>query len=176
MIDPAIVRGFDYYTKTVFEFVAEGIGAQDAIGGGGRYDGLIESCGGPATPGVGFAAGLDRLLLAMEANGIEPAVSNRLGCFVVAPDKGSRIRSACLVSSLRRLGVSADMDYVGRSMSRQLKHASRLDARCVAILGEDELARGVTQVRDMDRGEQWEVPLSEAASRIADFVRFVSGE
>lgn len=176
VIDPAIVRGFDYYTKTVFEFVAEGIGAQDAIGGGGRYDGLIESCGGPATPGVGFAAGLDRLLLAMEANGIEPAVSNRLGCFVVAPDKGSRIRSACLVSSLRRLGVSADMDYVGRSMSRQLKHASRLDARCVAILGEDELARGVTQVRDMDRGEQWEVPLSEAASRIADFVRSVSGE
>jgi len=167
-IDPRIVRGFDYYTRTVFEFTAGGIGAQDAIGGGGRYDGLIESCGGPPTPGVGFAAGIDRLLLAMEANGAAPNLNIRLGCFIVALGQESKVQSAKLVASLRRRGVSADMDYMERSMRAQMKHASRCGARFVAIIGQDELAAGVVQLRDMDRGEQWPVPLSEAVDRISE--------
>lgn len=176
VVDSRLVRGFDYYTKTVFEFVTGGIGTQDAVGGGGRYDGLIESYGGPSTPGVGFAAGIDRILLAMEANDVNPCNPSRLGCFVVALGRESRTRSASLIASLRRQGVSADMDYVDRGMRAQLKHASRLGARCVAILGDDELDAGVIQLRDMDRGEQWEVPLSEAVDRIARFVRSVSCE
>lgn len=169
-VDPTVVRGFDYYTRTVFEFVASGIGAQDAIGGGGRYDGLIESCGGPSTPGVGFAAGLDRLLLAMEAQGITPDLADRLGCFVVALGARARAVSARLVTELRRHGVSADLDYMDRGIRAQLKHASRCGARSVVILGKDELESGVIQFRDMDRSEQWEMPLPEAVGRIAEFV------
>lgn len=169
-VDSTVVRGFDYYSRTVFEFVASGIGAQDAIGGGGRYDGLIESCGGAPTPGVGFAAGLDRLLLAMEAQGVMPDLADRLGCFVVGLGARARATSARLVAELRRLGVSADLDYMDRSIRAQLKHASRCSARSVAIIGEDELESGAIQLRDMDRGEQRDVPLSEAASRIAEFV------
>lgn len=170
-LDPTIVRGFDYYTRTVFEFMASGIGAQDAIGGGGRYDGLIESCGGSPTPGVGFAAGIDRLLLAIEASGLTQDTQRTLGCFVAAVGEGARLSAARLVASLRRLGVSADMDYMGRSLRAQMRHAGRYRARIVAILGEDELRAGATQIKDMNEGKQWEVPLESAADEIRAFLQ-----
>jgi histidyl-tRNA synthetase len=175
-LDPTIVRGFDYYTRTVFEFIASGIGAQDAIGGGGRYDGLIESCGGPPTPGVGFAAGIDRLLLAIEACGAISETQGELGCFVAAIGEGARLKAADLVASLRRSGVSADMDYMDRSLRAQMRHADRNGARVVAILGEDELRAGAVQVKDMKEGEQWEVPLEGAADAICAFLQPACGK
>jgi histidyl-tRNA synthetase len=174
-LDPTIVRGFDYYTRTVFEFVSSGIGAQDAIGGGGRYDGLIESCGGPPTPGVGFAAGIDRLLLAIEASGAIDESERMPGCFVAAVGDGARLSAARLVASLRRHGVSADMDYMGRSLRAQMRHADRMNVRTVVILGEDELRAGVIQVKDMNDGEQWEVPLEGAADAICTFLQPAGG-
>ena len=174
-LDPTIVRGFDYYTRTVFEFVSSGIGAQDAIGGGGRYDGLIESCGGPPTPGVGFAAGIDRLLLAIEASGAIDESERMPGCFVAAVGDGARLSAARLVASLRRHGVSADMDYLGRSLRAQMRHADRMNVRTVVILGEDELRAGVIQVKDMNDGEQWEVPLEGAADAICTFLQPAGG-
>jgi histidyl-tRNA synthetase len=157
VVDPSLVRGLDYYTRTVFEFHAEGLGAQSQVAGGGRYDGLIEQLGGPATPGCGWAAGLERILLALDGAPEEPAAD----VFVAAPD-GQRERAFALARELRGAGLRAELDLAGRSLKGQMKHADRLRARAAIVLDDD----GAAQLRDMSSGEQRELDLARAAEEL----------
>ena len=151
-IDPTLVRGLDYYTRTLFEFECERLGAQSGIGGGGRYDGLIEQLGGPATPGCGWALGVDRIALALEGQAEGKAAEERAGVFVVAED-AERERALALVTELRRAGLAADLDLAGRAIKGQMKQADRVGARHALILGGGEQAT----LRDMSSGEEREV-------------------
>ena len=151
-IDATLVRGLDYYTRTLFEFECERLGAQSGIGGGGRYDGLIEQLGGPATPGCGWALGVDRIALALEGQGEGKAAEERAGVFVVAED-AERERALALVTELRRAGLAADLDLAGRAIKGQMKQADRVGARHALILGGGEQAT----LRDMSSGEEREV-------------------
>jgi len=161
VLDPTLVRGFDYYTKTAFEFISGELGAQNAIGGGGRYDNLVEEIGGPPTPGIGFGLGLDRLVMALEALGVEPPIDDGGKVFVAGLGEAGHDAAVKVTFDLRRQGVPADMDYTGRSLKAQMKLADKLGARYVVILGEDEIARGVATVRDMRTSEQRSVALCE---------------
>ncbi|HSC20281.1 MAG TPA: histidine--tRNA ligase, partial [Solirubrobacterales bacterium] len=145
-IDPTLVRGLDYYTRTIFSFVCDRLGAQSEIGGGGRYDGLIEQLGGAPTPAVGFAAGIERILLALD----EEVAGEGRDAFVAVADPEQRQRAMALVAELRHAGVSAELDLAGRSFKSQLKHANRIGARRVLILEAD----GSAQLREMESGEQ----------------------
>ncbi|HEX5989360.1 MAG TPA: histidine--tRNA ligase [Solirubrobacterales bacterium] len=146
VVDPTLVRGLDYYTRTIFSFVCDALGAQSEIGGGGRYDGLIEQLGGAPTPAVGFAAGIERILLALD----EEAPAAGRDAFVAVADPGQRERAMALAVELRHAGLSAEVDLAGRVLKSQLKHADRLGARRVLILEAD----GSAQLRDMETGEQ----------------------
>jgi len=145
-IDGSLVRGIDYYTRTIFTFDCDVLGAQSEIGGGGRYDGLIEQLGGPATPAVGWACGVERILLALD----EEVEGPGRDAFVAIAAEGQRQRAVALTRELRRAGLSAEVDLAGRGLKGQLKHADRLGARQVLILEED----GSAQLRDMQSGEQ----------------------
>lgn len=158
-IDPSLVRGLDYYTRTVFEVKWPPLGAQDAILGGGRYDGLVEALGGPSVPGVGFAVGLERLLMAVEKGKNPPQGWDRLDCFVCYVDNALAYRALEIANQLRAAGLRADFDQLGRSLKAQMKQASRYEARYAVILGPEETARGVAAVRSMDEGWQREVQL-----------------
>ncbi|MBI2706118.1 MAG: histidine--tRNA ligase [Actinobacteria bacterium] len=149
-IDPRLVRGLDYYTHTAFEFQSLGIGgSKSTVGGGGRYDGLIESLGGPPTPGIGFGTGIERVLAACDAEGVFPAPEQRVDVFVIDLTGGDQARD--LVTELRRAGVSADRGFDQRSMKSQIKSADRSTARFAAIIGPDEAAAGIVTVRDLRR-------------------------
>jgi histidyl-tRNA synthetase len=156
-IDPTLVRGLDYYTRTIFSFVCDRLGAQSEIGGGGRYDGLIEQLGGPPTPAVGWAAGIERILLALG----EAAEAPGRDAFIAAADEEQRHRAMALAGELRHAGISAEVDLAGRGLKGQLKHADRIGARRVVILE----AGGTAQLRDMESGEQRPV---EAGSLIEE--------
>ncbi|HEY3398240.1 MAG TPA: histidine--tRNA ligase [Armatimonadota bacterium] len=168
-LQPRLVRGLDYYTKTAFEFTAPGLGAQDSIGGGGRYDGLVQQCGGPATPAVGIGMGLERILIAQEAaqaasqasggTGVSPV--QRTGLFVVALGDAAWLPAQRLCAELRAAGHPAEVDYRRRSMRAQLSFADKESFRWAAILGEDEIAAGTVTVRDLVTGEQQTLPASE---------------
>jgi histidyl-tRNA synthetase len=145
-IDPTLVRGLDYYTRTIFSFVCDELGAQSEIGGGGRYDGLIEQLGGPPTPAVGWAAGIERILLALGES--EEEVSR--DAFIAVADVNQQRRALVLATELRHAGLAAEVDLAGRGLKGQLKHADRIGARCVLILDPD----GSAQLRDMQSGEQ----------------------
>lgn len=158
VLDPRIVRGLDYYTKTAFEFkVSVGLGAQDVIGGGGRYDGLVEQCGGPPTPGVGIGMGLERILLVREALGLVAEEDRRHGVLVVTLGDEAWEAGVRLVADLRDAGLEADLDYRRRSLKSQLRYADSERFAQAIILGEDELARGVVALRDLATSEQIEV-------------------
>jgi histidyl-tRNA synthetase len=154
-VDHTLVRGLDYYTRTVFEFESERLGAQSALGGGGRYDGLVEELGGPATPGNGWAAGIERILLATEGPGEEDSRP----VFVAVAKPGAARQAFRVLRSLRAAGVVAEMEQAGRSMKGQMRHADRSGAAHVVIVG-DEL-----EVKDMDSGEQRTVAGEEEAIR-----------
>jgi histidyl-tRNA synthetase len=145
-IDPTLVRGLDYYTRTIFSFVCDALGAQSEVGGGGRYDGLIEQLGGPPTPAIGWAAGIERILLAM---GEAEEVGSR-DAFLAVADPGQQRRALALASELRHAGLAVEVDLAGRGLKGQLKHADRIGARRVVILEAD----GSAQLRDMQSGEQ----------------------
>jgi histidyl-tRNA synthetase len=148
------VRGLDYYTRTTFEILAGSIGAQNAILGGGRYDGLVKQLGGPDRVGIGFAAGIERLVLAMpESADARP----RTAFFVASMGEPARDAAIGLLRDLRRAGLEAHMEYEGRSLKSQMKRADRLKAAYALILGEDELARGVVTGKDMSASEQTQV-------------------
>ncbi|WP_404961063.1 histidine--tRNA ligase [Streptomyces sp. 147326] len=158
--DEKLVRGLDYYTRTTFEFVHDGLGAQSAVGGGGRYDGLSEMIGGPALPSVGWALGVDRTVLALEAEGIELDIPAATAVFAVALG-ASKPTLFGLVTELRKAGVAADMSYGGKGLKGAMKDANRSGARFAIVAGDRDLAEGVVQVKDMESGEQAPVALAE---------------
>jgi histidyl-tRNA synthetase len=165
-VNPRMVRGLDYYTRTAFEFIAESVGAVGTIAAGGRYNGLVASLGGQDVPGIGFATGLERLLAVMAAEGVEPAAPPALDCFVVAVGEEARAAAFSLLHQLRKAGLAGDLDHLNRKVKGQLKAADRLQAKHVLILGEEEMARGTVQLRRMADGFQEEIPLAEAAERL----------
>jgi histidyl-tRNA synthetase len=166
-IEPKLVRGLDYYRRTIFEFQGGTLdSAQNALGGGGRYDGLVEALGGPATPGVGFALGLDRTLLACDDEGVFPATPTQLDAFVV--DVTGGLHAVALTAELRRAGIAVDRGYDNRSMKAQMKLANRSGARVALIVGDDELAAGTVVVKPMrGDGEQIAVARSDLARHLA---------
>src|SRR5262245_14272465 len=161
-LDPTLVRGLDYYTRTVFEFECERLGAQSGVGGGGRYDGLIEQLGGPVTPACGWALGVDRIALALDAGESGESEETRNGVFVVAEGDG-RAAALALVIELRRAGLTADLDLADRAIKGQMKQADRVGARYALILSDD----GTATLRDMRSGEEREVDPSRVAEEIA---------
>ncbi|RJL33979.1 histidine--tRNA ligase [Bailinhaonella thermotolerans] len=158
---PRLVRGLDYYSRTTYEFDHPLLGAQSGIGGGGRYDGLSEDIGGPPLPGIGFAVGVDRIMLAIEAEGAEVAVPPRCEVYGVPLGEVAARRMFSLVGELRRAGVAADMAYGGKGLKGAMKGADRSGAAYAVILGERDLEAGTAQVKDMAGGEQAAVPLEE---------------
>ncbi len=165
-LDPRLVRGLDYYTKTAFEVKYSPLGAQSAVAGGGRYDGLIEEMGGNPTPAVGFATGLERVLLALEKQGLLPDKNRSVDVYVVALGEAAQEEAFKLVMDLRDAGFSAAVDYAGRSMKAQMKQANKLGAKFAAIMGDDELSEGVVMLRDMAGSEQEKVPVTELISKL----------
>lgn len=163
-LNPRMVRGLDYYTRTTFEMVTDRLGAQSAVAAGGRYDGLIKDLGGPALPGIGFAMGVERLVLMRGDNRVTPP---RPQLFLAAVGAEAARRAFALMAQLQRQGVAAEMDYEGKSLKSQMRRSSKLQARQVLILGEEELARGVGQLRDMDAGTQEEIDLDSLLQRFA---------
>ena len=160
--DPTLVRGLDYYTRTVFEVqVVDGLGSQNAIGGGGRYDKLAEEVGGRPTPGLGFALGFERCVLALQAAGVEFPQATRCEVFVACVDDSVRAQAFSLVQACRDAGLSADMDHQQRSLKSQFKLADKLGAHYVAVLGPDELVAGSVTLRDMQTHEEQTVPLND---------------
>ncbi|MBI5836282.1 MAG: histidine--tRNA ligase [Candidatus Eisenbacteria bacterium] len=165
VIDTGLVRGLDYYTKTAFEVHDDALGAQSAVGGGGRYDGLVEEVGGPPTPGVGFSTGLERVLLSMEAGGsVALAPVSRPEYFVATVDAAARPEALRLLAALRARHW-AEADLSGSSLKAQFRRADSLKAAKVVVLGPEEIARGVARVKDMDTHEEKEVPLEELRAR-----------
>ena len=164
--DPRLVRGLDYYTKTAFEIKYPPLGAQSAVAGGGRYDGLIEEMGGSPTPAVGFATGLERLLLALESQNLLPEKNRSVDAYVVALGEAAQSEGFKLLNQLRRAGLSAAMDFAGRSMKAQMKQANKLGARYALILGDDEIAEGAVMLRSMSDSQQEKVALAEVIEKI----------
>ncbi len=165
-IDPGIVRGLDYYTKTAFEFVSDKLGAQSTVCGGGRYDHLVEEIGGPATPGVGFGLGIERLLLMMDAGGVEIPKPSGCDVFVAALGANAQKRALALVKELRKEGYKADIDLMGRGLKAQMKYADRLEARWCVVIGDNELEKGVCVLRDMRSSSQSEIPMDALMSNL----------
>jgi histidyl-tRNA synthetase len=170
------VRGLDYYTRTVFEFRADVLGAQSGIGGGGRYDRLIEQIGGDPTPGAGWATGLERIAQAIAAGGTGDSgqastASGRLGVLFAVTEPQARERIFRAISELREEGIGATMDFGDRSLKSQMKHAARLEVPWVVIVGPEEWSRETAAVRDMSAHAQDEVPLAHLCRDLADRIR-----
>ena len=158
-VDPTIVRGLDYYRRTVFEFVSDDIGAQSTVCGGGRYDGLVEELGGDPLPGIGFGLGIERLIMSLDRAGY---VFPELPCievYIGMTDASLDILTTKLVTKLRRAGISAEKDIVGRSIKAQMKYADKLGARYALIVGQNEVETGRVTVKDMQGGESFEASL-----------------
>ncbi|MSO44415.1 MAG: histidine--tRNA ligase [Thermoleophilia bacterium] len=161
--DSSLVRGLDYYTRTVFEFTCDSLGAQDGIGGGGRYDGLVETLGGPAVPGVGFGTGVERITLALGAEAITQPV---VDVYLAIPDADIRLARMPLLRDLRRSGARVEAGPSGKGLTAMMRHAGGLGARVVIIIGPREEATGVATVRDMQTGDQSEVAVADLVARV----------
>lgn len=166
VVDPTIVRGLDYYTKTAFEFVTTSIGAQGTVCGGGRYDHLVEEIGGPPIPGVGFGLGIERLLMLMEANGAEFPEEEKPDVFIAFIGDKAKAFGLKLARDLRLEGISVRMDNLARNIKGQFKYADRLNAKYTIVIGEDELDRGIVSLKNMEKSEQKEVRFDELVSEI----------
>jgi histidyl-tRNA synthetase len=166
--DPRLVRGLDYYTRTTFEFVHDGLGSQSAIGGGGRYDGLSEMIGGPSLPSVGWALGVDRTVLALRAEGVEVPLPAATDVYAVPIGEEARRALFTAVTALRRAGVAADFAYGGKGMKNAMKSANRSGARFALVAGERDLAEGVVQLKDLETGEQGPVPVDEIVTTLKE--------
>jgi histidyl-tRNA synthetase len=186
-VDPTIVRGLDYYSRTAFEVVHPALAAKDVIMGGGRYDGLAEMLGGPPTPGIGFGSGLERLLLALADRGtggemagvgtpalqgtacgspVLRAISASLDLYIASASPEARLPALLLAIELRQAGLAVDLDFTNRSLRAQMREAARLGAQHTALLGEDELKTSTVTLRNMETGEQQAIPRAEAAARL----------
>ncbi|MFC5911077.1 histidine--tRNA ligase [Streptacidiphilus monticola] len=166
--DPKLVRGLDYYTRTTFEFVHDGLGAQSAVGGGGRYDGLSEMIGGPALPSVGWALGVDRTVLALEAEGISLTQPSTNAVFAVPLGEQARRVLFALVTELRREGVSADFAYGAKGLKAAMKDADRSGARFALVAGERDLAENLVQLKDLTTGDQTPVALDALVATLKE--------
>ena len=166
--DPRLVRGLDYYSRTTFEFVHDGLGAQSAVGGGGRYDGLSELLGGPPLPSVGWALGVDRTVLAMEAEGVLAKDAARVDVFAVPLGEEARRVLFDLVGQLRRQGISADLAFGGRGVKGAMKAADRSGARYALVAGERDLAERLVQLKDLVSGEQSPVAIDQIIPTIKE--------
>lgn len=160
-IDKGIVRGLDYYTKTVFEFVSSKIGAQGTVCGGGRYDNLIEEIGDKKIPGIGFAIGIERLLLVLEAYGTELPKEERIKLFMVTISEKADMMAAKTLKILRNKNVKCEKDFIGRSLKAQLKHANKLNAEYTVVVGDDDIKNNEFNVKNMDSGETHNVTFDE---------------
>ena len=166
-IDPRIVRGLDYYTKTVFEIITDTPDGALTVCGGGRYDGLVEELGGPATPGIGWGMGIERMIMVQDMRGVAPDAPAPLEALVVTLGDEARMEGVKLVSELRAAGVRADLDHAARSMKAQFKYAGKLNVKKVVVIAGDELAKGVVKVRDMEKSEETEVERDRIVALLA---------
>lgn len=176
-VDKNLVRGLDYYNHTAFEIMseAEGFGSITTLAGGGRYNGLVEDLGGPDTPGIGFGMGLERLLMALDAENITVPVEEKLDCFIVAFGENADSESVKLVHTLRENGIQVDRDYQGRKMKGQLKAADRLHAKFVLILGDQEVSNHIVNVKVMETGEQTEVAMENVVEYLQNVMNGKGG-
>ncbi|MDL4841440.1 histidine--tRNA ligase [Aquibacillus rhizosphaerae] len=173
VVDKNLVRGLDYYNHTAFEIMseAEGFGAITTLSGGGRYNGLVEDLGGPETPGIGFALSVERLLMALEAEGIELPLNNKLDCYFVALGEKASSEAVRLTYELRKAGIQVDKDYQDKKFKAQFKSADRLNAKYVLVLGDDEIENKIVNVKDMNSGEQEEVAFEQLVSYLQEVLR-----
>ena len=160
-INPTIVRGLDYYTKTVFEFVSDAIGSQGTVCGGGRYDGLIEELGGQHLPSLGYAMGIERLLMVMENQGIEIPKPENCALYVAGLGDNAQAKAFEIINSVRNFGLYAETDVVGRGLRPQMKYADKIGAQFSMVIGDNEIEQGVAKVKNMTTGEQTEITLDE---------------
>lgn len=161
-IDTRIVRGLDYYTRTVFEFVSDALGSQSTVCGGGRYDGLIDELGGPHLPSLGFGMGLERLMLIMEAKNAKFPAPPRCELYLASMGERAARRCFAIATQLRDGGVSVECDTVGRSLKAQMKYADKIGARYVIVVGDNELESGLARLKDMESGESSEIALDDS--------------
>ena len=167
-VDPRIVRGLDYYTKTAFEIITDEAGKKGTICGGGRYDKLVEDCGGPSTPGVGFGMGIERAILALEDQGIEIPKPEGLDAFIVTMGESASYEGFKLLNNLRKEGLVADKDHLDRSVKAQFKYANKVMAKYTVVIGDEELSKGVAKLKDMVNSVEAEVDLNDVATIIKE--------
>lgn len=160
-VNPTIVRGLDYYTKTVFEFVSDAIGSQGTVCGGGRYDGLIEELGGQSLPSLGYAMGIERLLMVMDNQGIEIPKPESCALYVAGLGDNAQVKAYEIVNTVRQSGLSAECDVVGRGLRAQMKYADKIGAAFSMVLGDNELEENLAKVKNMTTGETTEIPLDD---------------
>lgn len=175
-VNPTIVRGLDYYTKTVFEFVTDFIGAQGTVCGGGRYDGLIEELGGKHLPSLGFAMGIERLLMLMDKQGIEIPKPSGCDLYVAVMGENAALKSFEIVKSVRDCGLAAETDVVGRGLRAQMKYADKIGAKFSLVLGDNEIEQGVAVVKNMTTGEQTNIALDETFAEKFMLLHLSAGE
>ncbi len=165
-VNPSIVRGLDYYTKTVFEFVSTEIGAQGTVCGGGRYDGLVEEIGGNHTPALGFAMGMERLLLLMQAQGIEFPPEAKCDLYIASMGENATLKASQIASDIRGNGMHAQFDIVGRSVKAQMKYANKIGAAYTVVLGDSEIESGKAKLKNMADGEETEIEIDGLAEEL----------
>lgn len=165
-VDNRLVRGLDYYTKTAFEIQYTELGAQSALAGGGRYDGLVKEIGGNPTPGIGFAAGIERILIALEKQNLIPSAKKNLDAFIVTAGRESEIHGFKLLNNLRQKNFTAIMDFAGRSMKAQMKQAAKFGAKFALIIGEDEVKDKTVTVKNLETSEQETISVDEVVTKI----------
>lgn len=171
VIDPKIVRGLDYYTKTAFEIISQEIGAKGTVCGGGRYDGLVEEIGGPSIPGIGFGMGLERLLLSLENQNITIQEPKGFDLFLATLGKEADKKAFEIIYQLRKLGIKVEKDSMDRSLKAQLKYANKLHAKYVVILGQEELKQNGAILKNMNTGEQKDISLTTINQTLLDLLR-----
>ena len=169
-VNPKIVRGLDYYSRTVFEFVSTEIGAQGTVCGGGRYDGLVEELGGPHTPALGFGMGIERLLLLLKAQNIEIPEPSSCDLYIAPMGDAASLEAMKIVSELRANGVSAQTDVVGRSLKAQMKFADKIGAKYTMVLGDNEIAEGKAKIKNMATGEASDADLADLGENFMEFL------
>ena len=166
-VNPTIVRGLDYYTKTVFEFVSTGIGAQGTVLGGGRYDGLAEELGGNHVPSLGFAMGMERLMLVLEAQGIELPEDSKCNLYIAPAGEAASLKAAQIANALREEGMYVLFDTVGRGIKAQMKYANKIGAEYVVVIGDNELQSGTVQLKNMETGDLTDMSLDSLADEFS---------
>lgn len=165
VVNPKIVRGLDYYTRTVFEFVTNSLGAQGTVCGGGRYDGLIEELGGQSLPSLGFALGIERLLALLDAEGVEIPKPDECGLYIAVMGDSAQAKAFDLLAQVRSCSIHAETDIVGRSLRAQMKYADKIGAKFSLVLGDNEIAENKAELKNMETGEKRKISLD---SRFAD--------